>query len=243
VFPIDALKMRNTSTTTFDPASLFGGTAGGYWDPSDKATMWKDTGGTSAVTADGDSVARIDDKSGNGNHLLQATAGFRPVFKDVAGIRYLLFDGSDDFMQVTFALGLTWSRVSGLLITAGANFLKQFFCGATVDEHLIDNGGGGAQMHNGTSGGPAVSYSTNTNYVFTELWDSPCQIAEDNGSYVNTPSIAAVNPGGLTVAAKSDGTAACGLRWHGTAMINRAFTGGEIASLRTFFGAKQGRSL
>ena len=32
-----------------------------------------------------------------------------------------------------------------------------------------------------------------------------------------------------------------GIRWHGAVMINRVLNGTEIATLRTFFGAKQGR--
>jgi len=88
----------------FTPARLFiGGGAGGWWDPSDLSTMFKDTAGTQPVTADGDAVARINDKSGNGNHLVQATTANCPTFRKVGAICYLDFDGTDDCLSLASA--------------------------------------------------------------------------------------------------------------------------------------------
>lgn len=86
----------------FTPADLFlAAEKGGWWDPSDFATMFQDTAATIPVTATGQSVARINDKSGNGKHLLQSTAGSRPTLQqDGAGKYYLDFDGTADFMSV-----------------------------------------------------------------------------------------------------------------------------------------------
>lgn len=84
--------------SAFTPASL---SPTAWYDPSDLSTLWQDTAGTSAVTADGQSVARIDDKSGNGRHLVQATAGSRPLYKTSGGLHWLLFDGTDDVLNVT----------------------------------------------------------------------------------------------------------------------------------------------
>ena len=87
----------------FTPADLFASAEkGGWWDPSDFSTMFQDTAGTTPVTATGQSVARINDKSGNAKHLLQSTAGSRPTLQqDGAGKYYLDFDGTADFMSVT----------------------------------------------------------------------------------------------------------------------------------------------
>jgi hypothetical protein len=79
----------------FTPASLFaGGQDGGWYDASDLSTLWQDAAGTTPVTTDGDPVGRIDDKSGNGNHLTQTTSSARPVFRESGGLRYLYFGGS-----------------------------------------------------------------------------------------------------------------------------------------------------
>jgi len=63
------------------PADLFkSGEAGGWWDGSDLATMWADVDGTVPVTGEGQAIARIDDKSGNGNEWRQANGADRPVW-------------------------------------------------------------------------------------------------------------------------------------------------------------------
>lgn len=100
------------------PATLFAaGEAGAWYDPSDLSTLWQDTAGTTPVTADGQSVARIDDKSGNGLNLLQATAGLRPLYKTAGGLHWLEFDGTDD--RLTVGSGIAGaSQTVGL---AGAN--------------------------------------------------------------------------------------------------------------------------
>lgn len=65
----------------FNPLSLFAsGEQGAWYDPSDLSTMFQDTAGTTPVTATGQTVARINDKSGRGNHATQATAASRPIY-------------------------------------------------------------------------------------------------------------------------------------------------------------------
>lgn len=86
-----------SNTSTLDPSTLPHLQA--WYDPSDLSTMFQDTAGTTPITADGQAVARINDKSGNGNHLMQSTAGQRPLYKTSGGKSWLLFDGSDDFLQ------------------------------------------------------------------------------------------------------------------------------------------------
>jgi len=64
----------------FSPLSLFAaGEQGAWYDPSDFTTMFQDSAGSTPVTAVGQSVGRILDKSGRGNHASQATAASRPI--------------------------------------------------------------------------------------------------------------------------------------------------------------------
>lgn len=52
------------------PASLFkGGARGAYYDPSVLGSLFQDAAGTIPVTAEGQPVRRMNDLSGNGNHL------------------------------------------------------------------------------------------------------------------------------------------------------------------------------
>lgn len=69
-----------SSGTTWTPAEWFLASEQGAWyDPSDMSTLFQDAAGTIPVTAVGQPVGRILDKSGRGNHASQATAASRPV--------------------------------------------------------------------------------------------------------------------------------------------------------------------
>lgn len=82
---------------SISPAALFANGEQGIWlDPSDLSTMFQDSAGTTPVTADGDPVGLIRDKSGNGNHASRSTASLRPTYKTDGTKHWLLFDGTDD---------------------------------------------------------------------------------------------------------------------------------------------------
>lgn len=75
------------------PASLFAAAEPGAWyDPSDLTTLFQDSAGTTPVTAVGQTVGRILDKSGRGNHATQATSTQRPIYgiNPITGTRNLL---------------------------------------------------------------------------------------------------------------------------------------------------------
>jgi hypothetical protein len=85
--------------------------------------MWKDTEGTTPVTAVDDLVARIDDKSGNGINATQATESLRPVLKqDGNGNYYLQFDGTDDTMVTAASMTLTpdWTEIVGVAFSGSS---------------------------------------------------------------------------------------------------------------------------
>jgi len=78
---------------SFSPLSLFAASEPGLWyDFGDLSTLFQDTAGTTPVTAAGQSVARINDKSGRGNHATQSTSLSRPTLgrNPSSGTRNLL---------------------------------------------------------------------------------------------------------------------------------------------------------
>lgn len=80
----------------FSPASLFSnGERGAWYDPSDLSSMFQNSDATGAAAVD-QPVGYIADKSGNGNHAIQATSTKRPILKETGGLYYLEFDGVDD---------------------------------------------------------------------------------------------------------------------------------------------------
>jgi len=127
----------------FNPAVvLFGaGEQGGWYDPSDISTLFQDTAGTTPVTAAGQTVARINDKSGRGNHLTQATAASRAQYQiDALGLPFLLFDGTDDwFVSPTITPGIDKAQVF-----AGVRKLNDTASGIFVESSASASSNAGA---------------------------------------------------------------------------------------------------
>lgn len=83
----------------FSPSALFASSEPGVWyDPSDLSTLFQDSAGATPVTAAGQPVGLMLDKSGRGNHATQAIAAARPTYQTAGGLHWLAFDGVDDFM-------------------------------------------------------------------------------------------------------------------------------------------------
>lgn len=78
----DAMMLiRNLDAGTFEPASLFaGGAVGAYYDASDMSSLFQDAAGTIPVTAAGQTVKRMNDLSGNGNHLTISNASVNVTY-------------------------------------------------------------------------------------------------------------------------------------------------------------------
>jgi hypothetical protein len=84
---------------TWTPANLFINSEPGAWyDPSDLATLFKDTGAADPVTADGDSVAVMQDKSGLNDHMIQGDPAKRPVYRTDGTKHWLEFNGTSQVM-------------------------------------------------------------------------------------------------------------------------------------------------
>jgi hypothetical protein len=82
------------ANAAFTPASLPSIYA--YYDPTDISTLWQDSARTTPVTTHGDPVGCIDDISGNGHHLLQATSTARGLWQSTGGV---LMDNVDDYYR------------------------------------------------------------------------------------------------------------------------------------------------
>ena len=135
--------------SAFSPASLFSSGEEGVWyDPSDLSTMFQNSDGTTAVAV-GDPVGYIEDKSGNGNHAIQATSAKRPTLRETGGLYYLEFGG---------AQGL---RTASNIDFTGTDTMS-VFVGVKKDDDTTDNilehsaniagNDGTFRVHSGTGG-------------------------------------------------------------------------------------------
>lgn len=107
----------------FTPIDLFSSGEQGVWyDPSDFSTMFQDSAGTTPVTAVGQPVGKILDKSGRGNHASQSTTTSRPILgQEASGQYYLAFDGADDWLQTG---NINFSATDKMSVFAGIRSLS-----------------------------------------------------------------------------------------------------------------------
>jgi hypothetical protein len=145
---------------------------GVLFDPSDISTLWKDTAGTTPVTADGDLVARMNDKSGNGFHVIQATSGARPIYRAGTGGKHYLEGDSARWLETSTTNVLTNANgewTGGVAINFDTNTGSQHILsrddGTTRVSSLFNAAGVPNSLNfyasgNSTETGPAITATT-----------------------------------------------------------------------------------
>ncbi len=228
----------------FSPSGLFVSNTGAWYDPSDLSSMFQLSTGATAPAVNSP-VGYLGDKSGNGNHALQATVGARPILRQDGGGRYYLeFDGSDDFLRAAFTIAQPFDRVSAVQQVTWFSG-ERLFDGVTgIAATLYQSGVSPAIQHyNGSAALNNNQLALTTNGVVTERFNgASSRMAVNNNAYL-TGDTGALVPGGVTIAANNGGSEAGAIRLYGVLMIGRALTDAETASLRTYMGAKAGLTL
>lgn len=145
--------------SAFTPAHLFASGEQGVWyDPSDFSTMSQDDAGATPVTATGQAVGRILDKSGRGNHATQATPTSRPILRQDSGGRYYLeFDGTDDSLSTA---SITLGSVDKLQAFVGLRKMSDAAAGVVYETSA------NAGANSGTAALYAPSTPATANYQF-----------------------------------------------------------------------------
>lgn len=110
----------------------------GWWDGTDPSTMFTTSGGAVNVAVDTDPIGRWEDKSGNGRHWTQATAGLRPTYStnSIKGRSAVSFPGqggagvSQGWLSgsIPSATPLTWTFVM-IMNSASAGFNRTLLAG------------------------------------------------------------------------------------------------------------------
>ena len=245
------------------PPDLFAaGELGGWWDPSDLSTMFQDTAATTPVTTVGQSVARINDKSGRGNHLLQATAANRPIYQiDTNGKPHLVFDGTDDFMLVN-PMSLTAS--DAITVWLGFNKTGEKAAHQMMMEHstILDSNAGTFYLlepastarydfrSRGSNATGSTAQSTVTAGSFTSVFTGQSDISSDtniarvNGVQTGTASAdqGTGNFGtfGFYVGRRGGSTLPFGGRLYGLIVRNLASTAQHVIDIERWLAEKSG---
>ncbi len=124
------------------PANLFLDEDEGVWfDPSDLSSMFQDSGGDVPVSADGDPVGLIRDKSGNGLHAIQVTDVNRPIYRTNGTHHWL--EGGDQLRLIVPGSASTMAYLhdgSGVFVAVAASMGDSYNPGATYG--LVGTNGG-----------------------------------------------------------------------------------------------------
>jgi hypothetical protein len=137
--PVTPINLAATSITStgfragwapWTPAELFSASQQGVWyEPSDLSTLFQDAAGTTPVTADGQPVGRMNDKSGNGNNLSQTTLNRRPLYKTDGVKHWLKFDGVNDFL---FSSAINMTAYTSVFYAMSLNAVSPYASGANI---------------------------------------------------------------------------------------------------------------
>lgn len=226
----------------FDPGDLTGIVA--FFDPSDLTSLYEErTGGGTTPSSVNGVVGTMRDLSGNGNHLVAASDGQRPLLRQNGALYYLQFDGTDDLMRFSATLTQPWVRVSGIRALTGVASDDQVFGGVTANiGAMYFSGTTALNMFDGAVG-PSLSISLDTDYVLTERHNNTnSRSALNNNSYTTGTSGSSV-PGGVTVSASDGGSNLPPMYLYGLIVANSDLPDADITSCREWCADRAGVTL
>jgi len=251
------------SGAVFTPKALFTAnpSAQGFWyDPSDFSTMSQDNLGATPVTATGQVVGRILDKSGLGNHATQSNASFKPVLQqDASGFYYLAFDGTDDFF-LTSAIDFSgtgditaWLGVRKLS-DAATGMALELSTGAAAGSFSFRVPQGAAATFSFASSGTSTGTATSpTSYAapYTAVLTGIGNIANDrailrlNGAQVAQDIVSDQGTGpygsyALYIGRRGGSSLALNGRMYSLIGLGAAATASQITSTETWINGKTG---
>lgn len=218
---------------------------GGLWTVNDLSKLYQLSNGTTPVTATSDPVGYIEDLSGNGNHMIQATAGNRPLYNS-GTYPYSLFDGTNDFLRDTdIVRGTACTHIFAFQALSPFSTDYLFGSGATSDNGVVYQGGASPQLNMyATVVGPSTSAAAlDADCVgFFEFNGASSRVRVGSGGYTtgNSGNPLAV---GLTIGASYIGGNCMNMRLYGAMCIGRLLTTAEISAAMAVFGQLVGQTL
>lgn len=158
------------------------------WLPAGGSDLYSDSARTTPVTAgSGDPVGAIDDYSGNGHHLLQASSGLRPV-----ATNGVTFDGIDDAIAASLTLSADMALVYAIK-TADTAFVPASSSSSTVHSLYAASGGANTDIVSSVFGGNVhidgtqyTSGATTRGAIFNVVGDNAWHRIENRSAALNT---------------------------------------------------------
>ena len=182
------------------PGSITGMVAG--YDATDLGTLWQDSARTTAVASNADPVGAWDDKSGNGNHVLQATSGAKPTYS-TTGINSgpcLTFDGGDALQLAAFVGGAE-TQPNTVIVVGQYGDTVGGYCfvdGVGGGRHFLYDTAGNWHIYAGTelNSGDAIDSSL---HLFAAVYNGASSKLYLDGTEISSGDTGAESMGGITI--------------------------------------------
>lgn len=240
-----------------NPASLPGLAV--WYDVSDITSLFQDSAGTVPVTANGDPIGRLTDKSGNGNHGTQTTAASCPTYTTASapnGLATALLDGSNDRIAVP-NIGLTGTAAATIIIICrmnstssgadavvsfGASSEGQFQSSGANDDNLVTAGslgwrGDGNIISPGQAVNAFMAFILRTNGTTVQSWRNTAASTVFSDTQLGNWTTGA---GAYGIGATNTPDRFAGLNLCEFAIYNTVKTNAEIELLMPYFVNKWG---
>lgn len=214
-----------------------------WWDFGDTATLWQDTSRTSPITADGQLIKGVTDKSSNGAHLSEAT--HPPTHKtSILNSRSIgRFNGSDTLL--TAAVLSPGTTISIFYVYTGAS------ASAGSSRGVVGNTGAGGKLitrnnniwpnDSFASMTPSPSLGTQSVIGLVYDYDGDTYAAYENGALSISDSVART-PLATTVTIGRDNNTVTYFSGDvgEVVIVNRAVTGTERSNVTSYLGGRWG---
>lgn len=252
----------SSGAASFSPLDL---TPSLWIDPSDTSVMFVSNAGTTTVT-NTSACGYAGDKSGNAFHLTSvADDTTRPSWNTSGGLSWLNFDGSNDVLRKTAALGLyaassgnsvflalkTTTAVSKILVgdSASTSLLPLYGIGSDASTSstmsiAIKNDAGSTES--GVTRTSAFSNSDNVVGFTDDKSNITTYINQTAGTvtgYTRSGTHLLFDRFALGALVSSSTAAWFNTRVYGLVIVARVLSGSEITSLVTWLGAKAGLTI
>ena len=225
------LMLKNSGgSSAFSPASL------------PNLAFWYDA--SQLTLANNDPVGSFTDLSGNGRHLVQATASWKPLFltNRQNGLPGVVGDGVDDFLQSSaFTLNqpVHYFIVAKINTTTGTSL---FDGNASSTTRFARNAGAGAQMflYAGSFSGPITTgVDTALTHCYAVLADGANSKISVDGATASTGNAGSTNPGGVNLFSVP-GAGHMGAEVFEFIGYTEEKTGASLAALQSYLQTKWG---
>jgi hypothetical protein len=236
-----------------------------WLEADDLTTLWQEIAGSTQVSADGQTVGKWDDKSGDGFHLTAAADDTtRPTYNTAGGLHWVTFDGTNDVLRRTaalFAMSGAYTAVFAIRGNPGGNDVMFGQSNSASDNTIHHWRAGGAatttmsESFRNDAGGNLSSAGITVANAFNDT-DRVIGITYNNGAVATyldgvADDTLSYTPSGVYTFDRT----ALGARvrtttsewWVGRVyccvVVNRVLNSTELADLTTYVAAKAGLTL